>query len=274
MPMLIVPETATLNHVLRRFQREKRHLAIVVDEYGSTRGIITLEDVLEEIVGEIEDESTPTRRTCSNARTARCCAAASPRPQGVRAARPRGRRDRQPDAVRASWPSASGNVPTAGTHVDVGGYRFTVTKANNRRAERVRITVCRALRGTSRRANPRGRKRRCPPAASRQISGYFAGHLRYTAGDALALRQPAELTVRKAGFPSRCNLESLAGADQPQWRTGSHEHGLPLLRRHRRHDPGPAVPHAAARRRRGRHTTSTATTSATTSTSATTRRRS
>lgn len=55
-PMLIVPQTATLNHLLRRFQSEKRHMATVVDEYGSTVGIITLEDVLEEIVGEIEDE--------------------------------------------------------------------------------------------------------------------------------------------------------------------------------------------------------------------------
>ncbi|MCA8965095.1 MAG: HlyC/CorC family transporter, partial [Planctomycetes bacterium] len=55
-PLLVLPESATLNHVLRRFQIEKRHMAIVVDEYGSTDGIVTLEDVLEEIVGEIEDE--------------------------------------------------------------------------------------------------------------------------------------------------------------------------------------------------------------------------
>ena len=55
-PLLIVPESATLNVVLRRFQLGKRHMAIVVDEYGSTQGIVTMEDVLEEIVGEIQDE--------------------------------------------------------------------------------------------------------------------------------------------------------------------------------------------------------------------------
>ena len=55
--LLIVPDSASLNHVLQRFQMGKRHMAIVVDEYGSTEGIITLEDVLEEIVGDIIDES-------------------------------------------------------------------------------------------------------------------------------------------------------------------------------------------------------------------------
>src|SRR5262249_59466962 len=55
-PLVVVPETAKLNHVLRAFQRQQRHMALVVDEYGGTRGIVTLEDVLEEIVGEIQDE--------------------------------------------------------------------------------------------------------------------------------------------------------------------------------------------------------------------------
>ena len=54
---LIVPESLSLPRLLRTFQDSQRHLAIVVDEYGSVRGIATLEDVLEEIVGEIHDES-------------------------------------------------------------------------------------------------------------------------------------------------------------------------------------------------------------------------
>ncbi len=54
---LIIPESKSLNTLLQAFRAERRHMAIVVDEYGGTEGIVTLEDVLEELVGEIEDES-------------------------------------------------------------------------------------------------------------------------------------------------------------------------------------------------------------------------
>lgn len=55
-PATIVPETKTLDSLLRDFQRGPSHLAVVVDEFGGTAGIITLEDILEEIIGEIRDE--------------------------------------------------------------------------------------------------------------------------------------------------------------------------------------------------------------------------
>jgi len=55
-PVLIVPETKPLPQLLREFQLGRQQLAVVVDEYGGTSGIVTLEDVLEEIVGEIQDE--------------------------------------------------------------------------------------------------------------------------------------------------------------------------------------------------------------------------
>lgn len=54
--VLVVPETKVLLELLTEFKVRKRHLAIVVDEFGSTAGVITVEDVLEQIVGEIEDE--------------------------------------------------------------------------------------------------------------------------------------------------------------------------------------------------------------------------
>jgi CBS domain containing-hemolysin-like protein len=55
-PVLLVPETKPLRELLREFQASRQQLAVVVDEYGGTSGIVTLEDVLEEIVGEIQDE--------------------------------------------------------------------------------------------------------------------------------------------------------------------------------------------------------------------------
>lgn len=56
-PVHFVPETKKINELLKEFQIKKQHMAVVIDEYGGTSGIITLEDVLEEIVGEITDES-------------------------------------------------------------------------------------------------------------------------------------------------------------------------------------------------------------------------
>jgi len=53
---VFVPETKQIDELLREFQRDKCHIAIVVDEYGGTLGIVTMEDILEEIVGEINDE--------------------------------------------------------------------------------------------------------------------------------------------------------------------------------------------------------------------------
>ncbi|HEY3927916.1 MAG TPA: hemolysin family protein [Candidatus Koribacter sp.] len=54
--VLVVPETKPLTDLLEEFKQRKRHLAVVVDEFGSTAGVVTVEDVLEELVGEIEDE--------------------------------------------------------------------------------------------------------------------------------------------------------------------------------------------------------------------------
>ncbi len=55
-PTFYVPEVMKISELLREFQRRKTHMAIVVDEYGGTAGVVTLEDVIEEIVGEIQDE--------------------------------------------------------------------------------------------------------------------------------------------------------------------------------------------------------------------------
>jgi CBS domain containing-hemolysin-like protein len=59
--IMFVPETKSIDHLLREFQFKKMHMAIVVDEYGGTAGMLTLEDVVEEIVGEIYDEKEERR---------------------------------------------------------------------------------------------------------------------------------------------------------------------------------------------------------------------
>lgn len=55
-PVFFIPESKSISDLLKEFQRRKIHLAVVVDEFGGTEGLITLEDILEEIVGEIHDE--------------------------------------------------------------------------------------------------------------------------------------------------------------------------------------------------------------------------
>lgn len=55
-PVVTVPKTESINQLFKKFQRRKQHMAVVVDEYGNTIGLVTLEDILEEIVGDIVDE--------------------------------------------------------------------------------------------------------------------------------------------------------------------------------------------------------------------------
>ena len=109
-PAFFVPEQMKISRLLKEMQRRKTHLAVVVDEFGGTSGVVTLEDVLEEIVGEIQDEGdaeaapvkTRGRRGLAGRRDR-----PAPRPGGV--PRP-ARRGVEPGAARASCAS-----PTRGT---------------------------------------------------------------------------------------------------------------------------------------------------------------
>jgi len=56
-PAVFIPESKRLNVLLKEFRGSRNHIAIVVDEYGGVSGMVTIEDVLEQIVGEIEDDS-------------------------------------------------------------------------------------------------------------------------------------------------------------------------------------------------------------------------
>lgn len=136
---LVVPAMTTLERLLRMFQKERRHLAVVVDEYGGTEGIVTLEDVLEEIVGDIEDE------------TDRVDAFVARRPDGTLVCRgwAEARRVLQDlgvdyedvEAVTVGGLVADlvGRVPRAGDETVWRGLKFTVVQASPRRAERIEI---------------------------------------------------------------------------------------------------------------------------------------
>jgi magnesium and cobalt transporter len=127
-PTVFVPESKGLNELLRDFRSNRNHLAIVIDEFGNTAGLITIEDVLEEIVGEIEDEFDDKDGESS----IYTLADGSQRVAG----------DADIEAVNeafgASLPAAEfdtiggliahehGHVPRRGEAVEVGGLRFSV----------------------------------------------------------------------------------------------------------------------------------------------------
>ena len=64
-----IPDTTSLDDQMRQFLHRRTHFALVVDEYGSLQGLITLEDILEEIVGEISDEFDQRTQTILSSRT-------------------------------------------------------------------------------------------------------------------------------------------------------------------------------------------------------------
>jgi CBS domain containing-hemolysin-like protein len=67
-PAYFVPESKKVSQLLREFQQKKAHIAIVIDEFGGTEGIITMEDIIEEIVGEIHDEYDEVSKSIEQAR--------------------------------------------------------------------------------------------------------------------------------------------------------------------------------------------------------------
>ncbi len=139
-PVDIIPETKTLDAQLRDFQRGPGHLAVVVDEFGGTAGIVTLEDVLEEIVGEIRDEyddgeETPIVATgpATFAVTGRAPIDALAEALGVPLAH------EEVSTAGGLVYSALGRVPVAGETLELAGYRVTVEQVVHRRIRRLRF---------------------------------------------------------------------------------------------------------------------------------------
>jgi CBS domain containing-hemolysin-like protein len=138
LPLLVVPEGKSLDLALRTFQEERKHMAVVVDEYGGTMGVVTLEDVLEEIVGEIEDEKDfDESRIVRRADGVLVCRGHAEMRKIFRALNV----DEKVEMVTVAGFVAEQlrRVPVIGDEVTFMGYCYRVTKANRRHAERVEV---------------------------------------------------------------------------------------------------------------------------------------
>ena len=138
-PARFVPETKRVPEMLREMQRDKFHMAVVVDEYGGTAGLVTLEDLIEELVGEIADEFDLDDPIIE------------PLPAGGFRVNARMPLDEVNDLLGARLPEGDwdtvgglvydrmGHVPVEGEWVDVPGWRLTAQRIQGRRIGRVAI---------------------------------------------------------------------------------------------------------------------------------------
>jgi hypothetical protein len=139
-PPHLVPETKRVPELLREMQRDKFHMAIVVDEYGGTAGLVTLEDLIEELVGEIVDEFDVEDPVIE------------PLPSGDLRVHARTALDEVNDLLHADLPEGDwdsiggllyhelGRVPLEDESVDVAGWRLVAQRVQGRRIGRVLIT--------------------------------------------------------------------------------------------------------------------------------------
>jgi magnesium and cobalt exporter, CNNM family len=142
-PALALPESVGVLEALRRMQGERHQLAIVMDEYGGTQGIITIEDLLEELVGEIYDEFDPD------------VSAVEHEPDGVMVL-PGSFPVHDLSDLGVELPEGSyatvaglvlarlGHLPAAGEQVEVGGWRLEVLEVDRNAIQRLRLSPVRA----------------------------------------------------------------------------------------------------------------------------------
>ena len=140
-PARVVPETKRVAELLREMQSEQFHIAIVIDEYGGTAGLVTLEDVIEELVGEIQDEFDVEEPLVEPASGGGIRVHARMAVDEVNALLdgelPE---DGDWDSVGGLVYHLLGHVPAEGESVEVAGYRLSAEKVQGRRIGRVRVT--------------------------------------------------------------------------------------------------------------------------------------
>ncbi|TCJ12876.1 CBS domain-containing protein [Parasulfuritortus cantonensis] len=138
-PAVFVPESKRLNILLREFRSSRNHIAIVVDEYGGAAGLVTIEDVLEQIVGDIEDEydydedEDNILQETDHSWRVKAQTEIADFNEIVGADFP----DDEFDTVGGLVVNAFGRMPKRGECVDTGGFHFRVTRADSRRLHTV-----------------------------------------------------------------------------------------------------------------------------------------
>jgi len=138
---LIVPESKPLDELLREFQKQKMHMAIVVDEYGGTAGLVTIEDVIEEIVGEIYDEFEPVQPRIQKLGEDRYLVEANvemdelAKQIGV----PISQEDSAFETVAGYVMGQLTSIPRVGDRVSLGDYEMQVVEMRGRRVHRVYV---------------------------------------------------------------------------------------------------------------------------------------
>ena len=141
-PTLNVPETVRLPALLEQMQTGRVHLAIVVDEYGGTAGVVTIEDLLEEIVGEIEDEhdsfeDVPQIHSAENGEiVADGAYGIFDLNESYETDLPE---DESYETLAGLLFDRLGHIPSQGEALDLPGFRLEVLAADDRRVQRVRI---------------------------------------------------------------------------------------------------------------------------------------
>ena len=134
-----VPDTKKVSELLREFQRRHLWMAIVVDEYGGVSGIVTVEDLLEEIVGEISDEHEDEREPVSRAGENAYSVSGKANIQVIRDLFGRGPEEEEFTTVGGFLSTRLGHIPKPGETLRESDLRFTVEEADRRRVYRVRI---------------------------------------------------------------------------------------------------------------------------------------
>jgi magnesium and cobalt transporter len=143
-PAVLIPESKKLNLLLREFRQSRNHMAIVIDEYGGVAGLVTIEDVLEEIVGEIDDEHDDAEDP--NA----LIAAQADGQYAVDALTPISDfnerfgadfDDDEYDTIGGLITAEIGHLPEAGEELTLGRFGFRVTRADARRLHALQVSV-------------------------------------------------------------------------------------------------------------------------------------